>query len=78
MENRRNVGTNYGEYRELYREEMGMPKIIWKFKRASTCEEDGPSIYRNGGVIGLLMRQSEWSEFTLVTEASCWTLHLVV
>ena len=78
MVNRKNVGTNYREYREfreLSREEMGMPKIIWKFKRASTCEEDGPSIYRNGGVIGLLMRQSEWSTVTLINEVSHWALY---
>ena len=43
---KRNVGTNYGEFREFSREEMGMPKIIWKFKRSSICQEDTPSIYR--------------------------------
>ena len=78
MENCRKVCTNYRECRELSRGEMGLLKIIWKFKKESPFQEDVPSIYRNRGVIGLLMRQSEWSEFTLVTEASCWTLHLVV
>ena len=81
MVNRKNVGTNYREYREfreLSREEMGIQKIIWKFKRSSPYQEDAPSIYKNRGVIGLLMRQSEWSAVTLINKASCWTLHLVV
>ena len=58
-EYQRNVGTNYGEYeefQELYREEMRMPKIIWKSRRSPPCEEDVPSIYRKMEVNGLLMR----------------------
>ena len=53
MENWRNFGTKYGEYgefQELSREEMGIPKVVWKFKRSSPFEGDAPNIYRKWGV----------------------------
>ena len=50
-----------------------MPKIIyeiWKIKKPSPFERDAPSIYRNKGVNGLLIRQSEWSAVTIINEAN--------
>ena len=81
MENQKNVDANYGEIWRALNEKKGMPKIICeilKIKRRSPFERDALSIYRNGGVNWLLMRQSEWSVVTLVNEASHWTRRLVV
>ena len=61
------------ENMESFQEEKGMPKIIceiWKIKRSSPCQEDALSIYRNVGVIGLLMRQSELLAVTLINEVN--------
>ena len=47
MKNRRNVGTNYREFRDLSKKEMGMPNNMWDSKKSSPYEEDAPRVYRN-------------------------------